>query len=173
MQIIYKTALTALFLCLSIVLLSGQNTAPGLPQRSATVMATQAMHFGDITVVQGSSGGTVTVDHNGMRSATGNVLLLNMGNIPRQAIFEFKLCPGRIVSFNFPPFINLTGQNGGTIKLELGQTNYGTNGSTFISNKGCDDIHLIHLGGTIEVNDISTHPGGLYTGTFNITFIQQ
>lgn len=173
MQIIKKSLLTGLFLFQSTLFLFGQNSVPGLPQRTATVMATQAMHFGDITIVSGSSGGTVTIDQNGMRSATGNVILLNLGNFPRQAIFEFKLCPGRLVSINFPPFINLTGQNGGTIRLDLGPTNYGPSGSTFISNKGCDDIHLIHVGGTIEVNNISANPGGLYTGSFNITFIQE
>lgn len=147
--------------------------APGLPQRSGIVMATQALHFGDITIKTGSSGGTVTVDHNGSRSSTGDVILLSMGNMARQAIFEFKLCPGRIVTINYAPTVMLTGSKGGNITLHVGPTNYGPNGSNFISNKGCDDIHLIHVGGTIDVGSTSANPGGLYTGTFNITFIQE
>lgn len=151
----------------------GQFSAPSLPQRTGTIMATQALHFGDITIVSGSSGGTVTVSHSGMRSSTGNVILLNLGSVARQAIFEYKLCPGRMVNITYPAFITLTGQNGGTITLQPGPTNFGPSGASFISNKGCDDIHYIHMGGTIDVRGISANPGGLYTGSINITFIQQ
>jgi len=173
MQAIKYFILTGLFLIQNIVFLSGQSNAPGLPQRSGTIMATQALHFGDISIVSGSSGGTVTISHNGMRSSTGNVILLNLGNIPRQAIFEYKLCPGRMVNITFPPMVTLTGERGGTLFLQTGPTNLGPSGSSFISNKGCDDTHYIHMGGTLEVKGISSNPGGLYTGSINITFIQE
>lgn len=165
--------LTGILLLQSFMYLFAQNSAPDLPQRTGTVMATQAMHFGDITIISGTSGGTVTVDHNGTRTSTGNIILLNLGNSPRQAIFEYKLCPGRLVNISYPATITLTGQNSGSMLLRIGSTNIGPSGSTFISNKGCDDTHYIKVGGTIEVHDMSSNPGGSYSGSFNITFIQE
>ena len=57
--------------------------------------------------------------------------------------------------------------------LHLGPTNIGGSGSSFISNKGCDDLHYIRVGGTIDVGAMGANPPGLYSGTFNLTFVQQ
>ncbi|WP_321438012.1 DUF4402 domain-containing protein [uncultured Bacteroides sp.] len=151
----------------------GQNYAPDLPQRSGTVSSTQNLQFGDLTIQSGSSGGTVSVGYDGSRTATGNVCLLNLGNTPHQAIFEFKLCPGRTVTITYPETTLLTGSNGGSITLHVGPTNFGTSGSVFTSNKGCDDVHLIYVGGTIDVGSIASNPAGLYTGSFSLTFVQE
>lgn len=146
---------------------------PDLPQRTAVVSATQALNFGDLTLLSGSSGGTVSVDHNGSRTTTGSVIMLNIGNPVQPAIFEVKICPGRMINVTFPTTTILNGSNGGSMILNLGPTNIGGSGSTFISNKGCDDIHLIRVGGTLNVGSIVTNPAGLYTGTFSLTFVQQ
>jgi hypothetical protein len=148
------------------------QTVPGLPRRTATVSATQAFNFGDITIISGSSGGTVTVDYSGTRTATGSVVLLNSG-AAHQAIFEYKLCPGRSVTITYSPTVTLNGSLGGSLLLHVGPTNLGISGTSFISNKGCDENHLISVGGTIDVGSISSNPPGLYTGTFDLTFIQQ
>ena len=175
-----QIAVLAILFCLCISGLRAQD-APTLPQRSGTVSATQTLHFGDLTT--GSSGGTVTMDYSGTRSCTGDITLLSMGSTYQEAIFEFKLCPGRTVAINYSSGnITMEGGNGGTITLKLGEEVYihteaGAteieNGGTFTSNSGCDDIHLIHLGGTITVGSTSDNPPGLYTGTFELTFVQQ
>lgn len=150
------------------------QTVPDFPQRSATVQATQSLNFGDFTLTSaGSSGGTVIVDHQGQRSGTGDIVLLNISSSAHAAIFEYKLCPGRRVTISYPASINLTGDNGGTMKLNLGETSKGANGTSFSSNSGCDDIHQISIGGTLEVSNLSTNPEGLYSGSFGITFIQE
>jgi hypothetical protein len=146
---------------------------PGLPQRTATVSATQTLNFGDLTIISGSSGGTVSVDYNGSRTATGNIVLLNLGNSFHQAIFEFKLCPGRLVTINYSPTVTLNGSGSGNILLHIGPTNRGVNGTSFTSNSGCDNINLISVGGTIDVGSMSSNPPGLYTGSFDLIFIQQ
>lgn len=146
---------------------------PSLPDKTGTLSLTQTLHFGDFTLKTPSSSGSVMVDYNGTRTASGDVILLNMGNTAQQAIFEFKLCPGRTVTINYSGTTTLTGSNGGSILLHIGPTNIGTSGSTFTSNKGCDDTHLIYVGGTIDVNAISSNPAGLYTGTFSVTFNQE
>lgn len=160
------------------LLVAGSNlvvaqSGPDLPQRNAVVRATQVLNFGDMTILSGSSGGTVTVDYNGVRTATGSVVLLNLGNPVQQAIFEVKICPGRLVNVTFPSTTVLNGSNGGSMLLHLGPTNIGGSGSTFISNKGCDDLHFIRVGGTIDVGAMGANPAGLYSGTFNLTFVQQ
>lgn len=146
---------------------------PDLPQRTISVAATQMLGFGDITITAGSSGGTVTVDYNGSRTQTGSVVLLNMGHIAQQAVYEIKLCPGRLITISYPSEVTLTGSNGGTLKLHPGSTSVGGNGDTFISNKGCDERHYVMQGGTLDVGSISANPGGRYTGSFVINFIQQ
>jgi hypothetical protein len=149
------------------------QSGPDLPQRNAVVRATQVLNFGDMTILSGSSGGTVTVDFNGVRTSTGSVILLNLGNPVQQAIFEVKICPGRMVNVTFPSTTVLSGNNGGTMLLHLGPTSIGGSGSSFISNKGCDDLHFVRVGGTIDVGAMGTNPAGLYSGTFNLTFVQQ
>jgi hypothetical protein len=99
--------------------------------------------------------------------------MLNMGNPIQPAIFEVKICPGRMINVTFPSTTELAGTNGGSMTLHLGPTSIGGSGSTFISNKGCDDIHLIRIGGTLGVGNIGSNPAGLYSGTFSLTFIQQ
>jgi len=149
------------------------QSGPNLPQRTALVSATQALHFGDLTVLSNSSGGTVSVDYNGIRSATGSVVLLNMGNAAQQGIFELKICPGRLINITYNNTITLTGSNGGSLLLHVGPANIGASGATFLSNKGCDDTHYITVGGTLDVSSVSSNPAGLYTGTFSLTFVQQ
>src|SRR5690606_31894884 len=131
------------------------------------------LYFGQLAVVAGSSGGTVIVNHDGTRSSTGQALLLNGGNMAHQAIFELKLCPGRIVLVNYDPIIQLTGSNGGSLMVEIGPTSIGSSGSTFISNAGCDDTHLVKVGGILHVGSMSSNPPGAYSGAFYLTFIQQ
>lgn len=150
-----------------------QNTAPELPGRSGTASVTQTLNFGDITLSSALSGGTVTVNYSGTRSTTGNVIGLSTVNNPHQAIFEYKLCPGRSVIINYPATVILSGSSGGTLTLHVGDTNFGPSGSVFTSNKGCDDATLVHVGGTVEVGALTANPPGLYTGTFDLTFIQQ
>jgi len=162
-----------IFLLLAVTIVAFAQGGPDLPQRTTTVKSTQVLNFGDMTLLSGSSGGTVTVDFNGVRSTTGSVIPLNISNPAQPAIFEVKICPGRMVNLTFPSTAVLNGSNGGSMLLHLGPTNIGGSGSTFLSNKGCDDIHLIRVGGTLDVGNLGTNPAGLYSGTFSLTFVQQ
>lgn len=146
---------------------------PSLPNRSIVVSATQPLSFGPMTVLSGSSGGTVILEHDGTRVSTGEVVLLNSGDLSHQAIFELKLCPGRSVMVNYTPTIQLIGSNGGYLTMDIGPTNLGSNGSVFTSNLGCDDTHLINVGGTLHVGSIYANPPGTYSGSFSIVFVQQ
>lgn len=147
---------------------------PGLPSRTVTVHSTQAINFGSFCLVNnGSSGGTVTVDWMGNRTATGQVMLLNSGPAPQAAIFEINLCQGRLVVITYPVSTILSGNNGGSVKLNIGPTEKGVSGSAFQVNTECSFITQLRVGGTLVIGSNTANPGGDYSGNFSITFNQQ
>src|SRR4030042_40036 len=120
---------TVLFVCVN-----ASFAQPDLPQRSLTVTAAQAIHFGTLCVT-GGAGGTVTVGYDGSRASTGDVVLLPIAPTAQPAIFEIKLCQGRNVIITFSATTTLTGSNGGSLTLDIGPTEQGTNGSSFATNR--------------------------------------
>ena len=166
--------ISLLFIILVLLIVNCKLYAqPSLPQRAFTANPIQELSFGDLSIFPGSSGGTVTVDYKGNRNANGSVVLLNLGKSYHQAIYEFKLCPGRLVTITYPSTVTLTGSNGGSMTLHLGATSVGVSGSNFYTNVGCDNIQQISQGGVLDVGAIGANPGGVYSGTISITFNQQ
>jgi hypothetical protein len=143
---------------------------PPLPNRTITVTATQAIHFGTFCVT-GGAGGTVTVGFDGSRTSTGSVVLLPIAPISQPAIFEVKLCQGRNVAISFEPTAILTGSNGGFLTLDIGPTENGFNGAIFTTKSDCNFITPLRVGGTLHIP--GTAIPGIYSGTFNITFDQE
>ncbi len=143
---------------------------PVLPQRTLTVNPVQSIHFGTICLT-GGAGGSATVSYDGTWSSTGSLILINAIPSPQPAIFELKLCPGRSVNITYSPTVYLTGSNGGTLALDIGPTEKGGNGSSFVTEGDCDFITPLRVGGTLYV-DGSAIPG-TYTGSFEITFNQE
>jgi len=142
---------------------------PILPQRTVTVTATQAIHFGTLCL-NGTSGGTVTLGYNGVRTSP-DIYLSPIAPVPQPAIFEIKLCEGRNIIITYTPTITLTGNNGGTFTLDIGPTDKGVSGSSFAVNSDCNFITPLRVGGTLHIPDYS--PSGTYTGNFDITFEQE
>jgi hypothetical protein len=139
---------------------------PTLPPRTVTALATQPIDFGSFVV---TGPGTITVDYNGNRSATGGVIIIP-GSIPKPAIFDIKLCQGRTVTITYDPTTILT-YLGNNLTLNIGPTEKGLSGSTFPVSGDCNFITTIRVGGTLVV------PGGsivgIYTGSFSMTFKQE
>jgi hypothetical protein len=106
--------------------------------------------------------------YDGSRSSTGNVVLLPTAPTATPAIFEIKLCQGRNVIISFDAFTMLSGDNGGSLKLDIGPTEKGINGATFSTNEDCNFITPLRVGGTLHIPDLALP--GLYTGSFAITF---
>jgi hypothetical protein len=160
-------------LILTIFLIVYANTIyaqPDLPQRTLTVTATQAIHFGTFCIT-GGAGGTVTVGYDGSRISTGDVLLLSAVPTAQPAIFEIKLCQGRNVIITFSATTTLTGSNGGSLTLDIGPTEKGISGASFTTNSDCNFITPLRVGGTLHVP--GTAIPGTYTGDFEITFNQE
>ena len=156
---------TVLFLCVCF-----SYAQPVLPQRTITVTPTQGIHFGTFCLTS-TSGGTITVGYDGSRNKTGDIALLTKAPTAHPAIFEIKLCEGRNVIINFDVTTILTGSNGGTLTLNLGPTEKGINGASFLTNSDCNFITPLRMGGTLLVP--GTAIPGTYTGSFAITFNQQ
>jgi hypothetical protein len=146
------------------------SAQPDLPQRTLTVNATQAIHFGTFCIT-GGSGGTVTVDYNGIRTSTGDIVLLARAPISQPAIFEIKLCQGRNVIITYNSSTTITGNTGGSLTFNIGPTEKGGYGAYFPTNSDCNYVNILRVGGTLQV------PGGAlpgsYSGTFDITFNQE
>ncbi len=160
-------------LCFTTVLYFYANISysqPKLPPRTMTVTAAQAIHFGTLCLT-GGSGGTVKVGFDGSRNSTGGIALLSMPPTAQPAIFDIKLCSGRISNITYSATTVLTGNNGGTLTLDIGPTEKGISGSSFITNNDCNFITQLRVCGTLHIPDNAIP--GTYSGNFDITFNQE
>lgn len=163
-----------LAILLFLIIDAGIMAQPALPARTLSVEATQSLNFGTFCLSSSSApGGTVTVGWDGSRSYTGDIILLSgfPGHAP--AIFEVNLCQGRNIIITYSATTVLTGNNGGSLTLNIGPTEKGGSGSSFPVNYNCQFITPLRVGGTLDVGPNMSNPGGVYTGSFSITFNQQ
>lgn len=143
------------------------DTLPGDPARVA-VYTLQNLRFGAFT--QGAIGGTIIMSPSGIRTATGDVVLLNMGNLFSEAIFELEGIVGTVISINNGPNATLTGSNGGSMSMSLGTSSPLSPFTLLVQPPGRTPINV---GGTLHVGSPAANPPGNYTGTFYITFNQE
>lgn len=133
-----------------------------------SVYAIQNLRFGAFT--QGAIGGTLAISSTGNRTATGDVVMLNMGIIYSEAIFEVEGIAGTVISINNGPNATLTGSNGGSMSMTIGASNPATPYSILVSPPSRTQFNI---GGTLHVGTPAANPPGNYTGTFYITFNQE
>ena len=128
----------------------------------------QGLNFGSFS--HGPSGGNVIISPNGSRSVTGDIVQLSSGQPFSPAIFEVEANPGTVVQIMNGPDIVLSGSNGGTMTLQLGSSNTGT---PFVTTAVPPSLTEVRIGGTLIVSNTLANPGGTYSGSFMITFIQE
>lgn len=146
--------------CTLIILCFCAKASYGQIQSVTTV---QDIAFGAFTT--GPSGGTITVDHTGNRSATGSIILLNIGQPPSPAIFDIEAPGGTIISITNSPDITLTDNNGGTISLQPGSPDTGSPALADPSG-----ITRVFIGGTLTIGPSAVGSPGNYAGSFYIIF---
>lgn len=147
----------------------GKIAAQELPPRPVSVTVTgQTLSFGAFT--HGVAGGTVIISSAGARSATGDVILLNLGFSYSTALYELVANPGTVISILNGPDVSLPGSNGGSLTLKIGASDPV---SPFVINTVPPAYTLLNIGGTLTVGNTVSNPPGSYSGTFNITFIQE
>ena len=143
------------------------DSIPPDPAR-ISVYTVQNMQFGAFT--QGAIGGTILLSSSGIRTATGDVVLLNLGNTYSEAIFDVEGIVGTTVSIMNGPAVTLTGSNGGNMSMTLGSS---YPGYPFVIAVQPPSRTQINIGGTLTVGAPAANPPGVYTGTIFITFIQE
>ncbi len=141
-----------------------------LPPRpiAITVSPADGIKFGAFS--HGNAGGTITVTSQGMRTATGDIILLSLGYQFSPAIIRVEGIPGTRINIANGTNAILSGSNGGTLTLRLGES---STGSPFLINTTPPDRMEIRVGGTLVIGNSGANPPGAYSGSFNITFIQE
>jgi Domain of unknown function (DUF4402) len=167
----YCHSLRFLPVLLSVVILfalSKQVFAQEPPPRPVDVTVTQNLGFGAFS--HGVSGGTISVSTSGTRSATGTVILLNLGFSFSAAVFRLVANPGTLITILNGSPVSLPGSNGGSLTLTIGASNPS---SPFVIATIPPAYTTMNIGGTLTVGNSVSNPPGSYSGTFDITFIQE
>lgn len=152
--------------------LKGQEKPP--KPIKVTVNLAQGIEFGSF--VHGESGGTVSITPAGVRSATGNIILINQGASPSPAIFLVEGNKGTLITITLPASATLTGSNGGSLLLNFGNPNspdITSCGSPFILTAESPFTLEVRIGGTLTIGSSIANPPGTYGGNFAVTFNQQ
>ena len=165
-----KIFLFAALSCISIFCKAQINPTDSLPgdPGAVSVYTVRNINFGVFSC--GSSGGTVTISNSGVRSATGSVIPLNMGVLYFPAIFEVDAPVGSVLSILNGPDAILTGSNGGTMAMHIGNA---SPASPFITTVTQPARTPVNVGGTLTVGNPAVSPPGSYNGTFYITIIYE
>lgn len=145
--------------------LSMELIAQEPPPRPIKITKTQDLSFG--TFYQGGAVGTVTVLWNGSRSASGTVVLFGLGGLP--AIFNINANRGTIISF-LKPTSSLNDGSGHSLSLKIDTTNPA---SPFVTTNNYSTPTPLSMGGILTIGTQAANPPGNYSGTFDITFVQQ
>ena len=138
------------------------------PPRPVAVTVTQELGFG--AFYHGAVGGTVTINSDASRSSTGDVVLLGLGYPFSTAIYELVANPGTVISLLNGPDVLLPGSGGGSLSLHIGASNPA---SPFVTTAPYPVPTILNVGGTLTVGNSIANPPGSYSGTFDITFIQE
>jgi hypothetical protein len=156
-----------LLLVLLFIILSREAIAQEPPPRPITVTWTnQNLSFG--AFYQGAVGGTVIINSAGARSSTGDIVLLTLG-IFSATVFEVRGNPGTVVSY-LKPTSTLTDGSGHSLTLQISDT---SPASPFVLTVNYPVPTQIHIGGILTIGNQGVNPPGNYSGTFDMTFVQE
>ena len=139
------------------------------PPRPVVINVTaETLSFGAFS--HGAVGGTVTVSPAAMRTSTGDVILLTLPFIVSPTRYEIIANPGTIISLLNGPDVVLPGSNGGSIVLSVGASDPV---SPFVISTPPPLATDLYVGGSLTIGNSAANPPGDYSGTYDITFVQQ
>ena len=138
------------------------------PPRPVQVTVTENLVFGAFT--QGALGGTVIINSTGGRSATGDVILLFLGYPFNTATYRLVANVGTVISLLNGPDATLSNGTGGIMTLKIGSSNPVW---PFVITTVPPAYTDLYVGGTLTVNSPAITTSGSYSGTFDITFVQE
>ena len=135
------------------------------PPRPPSISVTTDLSFG--AFYHGASGGTVTISPAGIRTSTGDIVLLGMGYPYSPARYNIYSNAGTIISILNGPDVQLT-WSGFNMNLHIG-TSFPA--SPFVNTNPYSVPTELTVGATITVGNSASNPPGTYTGSFNITLV--
>lgn len=150
------------------MMISFKVAAQQLPPKPIKVTTFQNLCFG--AFFEGTIGGSVIIYPDGTRTTTGDIVQANLGYLFFPAIFEVEAQPGIIISITKGPDAIMTGSNGGTMIMKIGNTQPS---SPFVNSTSPPGKTQVRVGGTLIVGNPLSNPEGAYNGTFSITFNQE
>ncbi len=140
------------------------------PPRPILVSANMAQFLNFGAFYQGTSGGSVIVYSDGTRSKTGDIVLLGMGYNFSPGLYDLVGNPGTLVSI-LDSTAELTGDNGGTLTLQISSV---TNPQySIIITTSPPSATQVSIGATLIVGTPLNNPPGNYSGSFDVTFVQE
>ncbi|MGM0667239.1 MAG: DUF4402 domain-containing protein [Bacteroidota bacterium] len=163
----YYEIITMHLVVIILLFLPLTSSAQEPPPRPVRITVTaQQLTFGAFT--HGAAGGTVSVSPTGIRSSTGDVILLDLGFAYYPTVYELRATPGTVISILNGPDAVLNGSNGGSITLTVGSSDPP---SPFVATPPFPN--LISVGGTLTISNSVANPPGNYSGTYDIIFVQE
>ena len=165
-----KKPASFLAVCMLLLFYSFLAEAQEAPPRPISIYVNPALGLVFGAFFQGTTGGSVIIYPDGSRSVTGDIIQANLGIPFSPAIFEVEANRGTVISILNGPDVTLTGSNGGTLRLHIGNA---STGAQFISTVLPPSRTQVRIGGTLTAGNALANPEGIYSGTFAITFIQQ
>jgi hypothetical protein len=144
-----------------------QNPTDSLPGDPAAISVYTIQNLSFSSFSHGNVGGSVIISSGGARSVTGDIVALNIGSPYYQAIFDLDAPQGSIISILNGPDAILTGSNGGSMSLRIGNSYPASPFSTTVKQPQRTEVSV---GGTLNVGNLSSSPPGSYTGNIYITF---
>ncbi len=135
------------------------------PPRPPSVTVTGDLSFG--AFYHGAAGGTVTISPEGVRTSTGDIVLLGMGYSYSAARFNINSNAGTIINILNGPDVQLS-WSGFTMNLHIGTS---SPASPFVNTNTYSVPTELTVGATLTVGNSASNPPGTYTGSFNITLV--
>lgn len=134
-----------------------------------SISSIENLSFGAFTRTGGGRG-SVLVSNTGLRTATGDIVLLNALGNWQCAGFKIVSTPNTSISGILGPgtTVVLNGSNGGSMLFTLGGTN-----KTFPFTSSASGIDYFQIGGNLTIENSSSSPPGNYTGNFMVTINYQ
>jgi hypothetical protein len=137
------------------------------PRPISVTWTSQNLSFG--AFYQGATGGSVIINSAGGRSSTGDVVLLSMGYLFSAAVFNVVANPGTVISL-LKPTTTLTDGSGHLLTLQIDET---SPVSPFVTTVPVTSVTPVYVGGILYIGSPAANPPGDYTGTFDMTFVQE
>lgn len=166
----YRDRMLLMVMAVLFLFCSPRLRAQELPPRPITVTVNMSQNLAFGAFYHFNTGGSVIINSDGSRSSTGDVVLLNLGFSYSTGLYDIVGNPGTLVSILNGPDAILTGSSGGSMTLQIGNTDPS---NPFVITTLPPASTQLRIGGTLIVGNPLLNPPGNYSGTFDVTFVQE